>query len=888
MKPSRRAGWALVAVAAWALLPVAASGRVSLSVFILIGLYVPIVAGISLLAGYAGQVSLGQAAFYGLGAYGSAILSARFGIPTLLSVPAAIVITGALAYLIGRPILLLRGHYLVVATLGFNVIVSVLLRQWDSLTGGASGIKDIPPLAIGPFRVHGDLAYYYVTGLVAAAALRLCGNLVRSRFGRALQAIRTSETAAETLGVDPSRQKAAVFVISAMLAAAPGALYAHYLAYVNPTPFEFTFSVEVLTMAVIGGLPHVPGAVAGVALAVLLREALRSVVPVFNAGASAGPFESIAFGALLAAVTVLSPDGLWPRLRDGAVRGLARLGLGTGGMPDPEEAGLRRESGERSPDVAASPSAPGGPLLRVEGARRDFGGLTAVNDVSFEVRAGEVFAVIGPNGAGKTTLFNLVSGVLRASGGRILLDGRAIDGLPAHRVASLGVARTFQTPRLAARLTARENVMTGLHRRLGSGVLRSLFGLSRIEEARAREEADRLLRELGAEAYRDTPAAELPFGALRLVELARALASHPKLLLLDEPASGLTAQERASLFHHIRRARDAGVAVLLVEHDVDFVLGLADRVLVLHHGVPVACGAPDEIRNDERVIAAYLGTPRAAGGGAAAKEAAEGEASRSAGPSAAGTAGARSGRPLLSARRVVARYGRVTALHGATFEVHEGEVVAILGPNGAGKSTLMRAVAGLLPSEGDISFDDHRLNRLPPERIVGLGVALVPERRELLESMSVRDHLLLGAYARRRRDARSAIAEDLDFVTGLFPVLREKAAQPARALSGGQQQMLAIARALMSRPRVLLFDEPLLGLAPTVVAEILDTIQRLRQRGLAVVIVEQNAATVLPACDRAYVLRAGRIVLEGTPSQLAGDAELQASFLGRTGGGRAG
>ncbi|MBE3589431.1 MAG: ATP-binding cassette domain-containing protein [Firmicutes bacterium] len=882
----------LAAAAAWALLPWAVSDRLSLSIFVLIGLYVPVVAGVALLAGHAGQVSLGQAAFYGLGAYGSAILSTRLGVPPLLSIPAAVAVTGLAAYAIGRPIFLLRGHYLVVATLGLNVIVSVVLRQWVSLTGGASGIKDVPPLAVGPFEIRGDLGYYYVTGALAAASLVLCAHLVRSRYGRALQLVRTSETAAETLGIDPSRAKTGVFVLSAMLAAAPGALYAHYLAYVNPAPFEFTFSVDVLMMGVIGGLPHVPGALVGTALAVLLREALRSFVPRIFGGAATGEFESIAFGLLLAAVTVLSPDGLWPHLRDAALwaaRGGRRRAAESRGTSSPADAAASAR-GEESVAPRALPArgaaqmvdadgagdvvhggraAATAPVLEVEGVRRDFGGLTAVSGVSFTVRPGEVFAVIGPNGAGKTTLFNLVSGVLRVTAGRIALEGRALDRMPAHRVAALGVARTFQTPRLAPRLTARENVMAGLHMRLRAGMLGSLLGRARAEERRAREEAGRLLDTLGAGAFCDTPAGDLPFGALRLVELARALAARPKLLLLDEPASGLSAEERAALFRHVRRAADSGVAVLLVEHDMDFVLGLADHVLVLHHGEPIAWGTPEEIRRDERVLAAYLGAPAAAAGAAASPRPTR----------------APSGPPLLSVRDVRAGYGRIRVLHGVSFEVHEGEVVAILGPNGAGKTTLMRAVAGLLPAEGEVAYAGRRLDRLPAERMVALGVALVPERRELLESMSVRDHLILGAYARRGRGARREAAADLEEVLALFPDLREKAASPARSLSGGQQQMLAIARALMSRPRVLLLDEPLLGLAPKVVGEILETVARLRERGLAVVIVEQNAAATLRACDRAYVLRGGRIVHEGAAAELAREGRLRGLFIGSAAGG---
>src|SRR5690606_34982525 len=409
--------------------------------------------------------------------------------------------------------------------------------------------------SLGELVLRGNQVYYYASGLLMLAAAWASSNLIRSRFGRALQAIHASETAAESAGINPTRHKLLVFVWSAALAAAAGALYAHYVTFISPSPFGFEFSVQLLMMAVIGGIASIPGAVLGAALAVLLREGLRSFVPLL-VGRSSAEYEIVVFGILLAAVVILSPEGLWPRLAGWVTRG--------GAQPEAPVPGM----GGVSPLAAAFPprgsAGSAGPLLRVEGLTRRFGGLVAVRDLSFEVQPGEIFAIMGPNGAGKTTLFNMISGVLRPTAGRIELDGRPVDGLPAHRVAELGVARTFQTPRLFPLLSALENVMAGLHQHLRAGFAASALRLTRREEQAARTQALAALAQVGGEVLARQPVDSLPFGAHRMIELARALAARPRLLLLDEPASGLTGPERRELARLIRRVRDAGVTVILV------------------------------------------------------------------------------------------------------------------------------------------------------------------------------------------------------------------------------------------------------------------------------------------------------------------------------------
>ncbi len=588
--------WLLSFLLALLVLPYLVAGRLSLVIFLFIGLFSLIVIGLTLLGGYAGQISLGQAAFYGIGAYVAAIATLHLSITPLLALPLAAGSAAMIAYLIGAPIFVLRGHFLVLGTLGLNILIDVLIRNLQTLTGGPTGLTGIPPVSIGGVTVTGDRPYYYFIWTLVLVTLWLGRNLIASRVGRALAAIRSSEVAAATLGINPAYYKSRVFALSAALAGVAGALYVYYLSFVSPSPFAFNFSIDLLVMSVLGGIFHLPGAVLGTAIVTVLREALRTVMPQLLGSGASAEYEIIVFGLLLAAVVIFSPSGVWP-----AVASLLRL-----------DTGARRPAIlVPSEELAANPPGPrvaaDGVILQVDALRKRFGGLLAVNNLSFTVRAGQIFAIIGPNGAGKTTAFNLVSGVLRATSGTITLRGQSLLNLPPHRIAELRVARTFQTPKIFGDLTVLENVMVGLHRQTTTGFVRGMLGLG------WREDADAATRALGYLALVElTPqaaqlAGSLPFGAQRRLELARALATSPSLMLLDEPASGLSAVERRALVRLIRRIRNDGVTVLLVEHDVSLVMEVADRILVLNYGEQIAEGVPQEVRTNPRVVGAYLG-----------------------------------------------------------------------------------------------------------------------------------------------------------------------------------------------------------------------------------------------------------------------------------------
>jgi ABC-type branched-subunit amino acid transport system ATPase component len=501
-------------------------------------------------------------------------------------------------------------------------------------------------------------------------------------------------------------------------------------------------------------------------------------------------------------------------------------------------------------------------MLECEGISRAFGGLAALDGVSFHVRDGEIFGLIGPNGAGKTTLFNIITGFLPPSAGRVRFRGEDITGLGPDRIAARGIVRTFQNIRLFPDLSVLENVGIGQHLCTRSTLLDALLFAPRYraEERAVRKRAQELLDLVGLGARAAEPAGQLPYGDRRRLEIARALAAGPRLLLLDEPAAGMNPAETDALMGLIGRLRrESGLTVMLIEHDMKLVMGICDRIGVLNFGKRLADGAPDTVRRDPAVIDAYLGgrPVRAAAGRAGGRRAA--------------------GAAVLAVEDLHAGYGGVQVLHGVSLAVGEGEIATVIGANGAGKSTLLRTVSGLVtPRAGAIRLAGAEIGGLPPDRVVAAGVAHIPEGRQVLARMTVLDNLRAGAYPRRDREVDADIARLLD----RFPALRDRRRQVAGTLSGGEQQMLAIARGLMSRPRVLMLDEPSLGLAPLIVAQIFEIIGELNARGVPILLVEQNAMLALEVADRGYVLETGRVAMQGAARDLLGNAAVRRAYLG--------
>jgi ABC-type branched-subunit amino acid transport system ATPase component/ABC-type branched-subunit amino acid transport system permease subunit len=550
-----------------------------------IGLYALVALGLVMLTGVSGITSFGQAALVGVGAYTTAVLTTKFGLSPWIGLLAGLGINLATALILGGITVRLSGHYLPLSTICWSVSLYYVFGNIEEF-GGQMGLTGIPPIEIFGVSLDTGRRIFYLIWAIMLAALLLTDNLLHSRPGRAMRALKHSRQTAENFGVDGAQLKLAVFVYAALLASISGWLYAHLLRFVNPSPFGITMSIEYLFMAVVGGAGHVWGAVLGSAVITLLREFMQDLMP--GVLGRSGNFEVIFFGALIILLLQINRDKGFGALFDRFKRVIL--------------------IGGSAADVPAPTRIPGdGPLLSVRGVLKSFGGLVAVDNVSFDVQGGQIVAVIGPNGAGKSTLFNLLTRMLPMQSGQVILRGERIDTLRPFEIVVRGVARTYQHVQLVPGSTVLENVMFGAHRRMRRGPLAAAFGLKTSVEESLAAEAARQIRRVGLEPLMHEPAGNLALGKQRLVEIARALCAGPELLLLDEPAAGLRHAEKEELARLLKELRGSGMSVLLVEHDMRFVMSLADDIVVLNFGTKLAQGTPAAIRRDPRVREAYLG-----------------------------------------------------------------------------------------------------------------------------------------------------------------------------------------------------------------------------------------------------------------------------------------
>ena len=783
--------------------------------------------GLNVLIGLTGQMSFGHVGFYAIGAYTVAILTSKAGFSFWLAWPIAAVLGAACGALLALPALRVKGPYLAMITIAFGFIVEHGIVEAGALTGGQNGIMGIAGPSLGGLA-QGERAMALLAIVAAGVALALYAWLSRGTWGAAMRAVRDAETASESIGLNPLAIKTVAFAVSALCAAAAGALFAPLSGFVTPHTFGFIQSILFVLVVMLGGAGSVAGPLVGAVIVGLLPELLAGMEE----------YRLLFFGVLLLVVLWVAPDGV-----AGLVRRLKqRLWPATLVAPAATSAAtLSLPARARQP-------------LAAQGLTMQFGGVRAVSDLHFSAPAAAVTSLIGPNGAGKSTALNMLGGFYLPTAGAFALGDAALTGQSAMQIARRGVARTYQTSQLFGTLSVLDNVVLAMHR----GRLGPLLGAAgRLDPAlttRARE----LIAYCGYTGHPDTLAADLPHVDRRLVEIARALASDPEALLLDEPAAGLSREDKERLGTLLRRIADAGVTVLLVEHDMTLVMGISDQVVVLDAGVRLAVGTPTEVQANPAVQQAYLG-----------------ESLEGSGPRAVDT----TERPeMLGVGSLVAGYGAEPVLHGINLQVRQGEVVALLGANGAGKSTLMKALAGLhRPVQGGIHLEGRELKNMGAEQVVAQGVVLVPEGRQVFPELSVLDNIRLGAFLQPAdRDAR--VEEQLQ----RFPRLRERLHQRAGLLSGGEQQMLAIARALMSKPRILLLDEPSLGLAPKIIAELFAALDQLRREGMTLLLVDQMAGLALALADRAYVIEGGRIVAQGTAAQIAADGALAQAYLGET------
>jgi branched-chain amino acid transport system permease protein len=553
-----------------------------------IGLYALVVLGLVLLTGIAGLTSFGQAAFVGLGAYTSAWCALSLGVSPWIGLACGLALTVAGALVLAGVTLRMSGHYLPLATIAWGLALFFVAGNLEIL-GKFDGLQGVPPVSVGGHALRTGRESYVLIWLFAVAAAFALRNLLDSRPGRALRALKGGTLMAEAMGIATLRYKVLAFVAAALCASLSGWLFAHFQRSVNPSPFGLQMGIEYLFMAVLGGVGSVGGAFAGAAAVKIAEDQLQDWLPALLG--TSGPVELVVFGVVLILVLQVAPQGLWFLV--------ARRLPPRRHSPEPE-AGA-------APLPHAPPPAHGLALLAVRSARKTFGGLVAVNDVSFEMRAGEIVGLIGPNGAGKSTLFNLITGVLPLTAGQVDFRGRRVDGLPSRAIAALGMSRTFQHVRMIPDMSVLENVALGAHRRGRAGALKAMLRLDRAEERRLLAEAWRQLGRIGLGALANEPAGNLALGQQRLMEIARALCTDPALLLLDEPAAGLRLKEKEALAAVLAQLRAEGMGLLLVEHDMDFVMTLTDRIVVVEFGTKLVEGTPAAVRADPAVRAAYLG-----------------------------------------------------------------------------------------------------------------------------------------------------------------------------------------------------------------------------------------------------------------------------------------
>jgi len=566
-------------------------GNFAVSLLNDIGIGALVALGLVLLTGVGGATSFGQAAFVGIAAYGTAWLTTTQGASPWLGLLFALGLTGFAALAIGALTLRLGGHYLPLSTIAWGLSIAMLFGNIDAL-GRHTGLSNIPPLHLGSWSLAGPRAIYYLVWSLLGLACLFSYNVLQSRPGRAIRGLRGGSTLLASVGADAFRVRLTLFVLAALLAGLAGWLYAHMNRFVSPSPFDVRASIEYLLMAVAGGLGQLSGALVGAALVLIMKNGLQDVLPLLSQ--RGGQLEAVAFAVLFIVLLHQARGGL--------------MGFITRRFGKFWAAPAAPLSEDVEPLPRRTPPPRGELLLSVKGAVKRFGGLVAVNDVSFDVRAGEIVGLIGPNGAGKSTMFNLVTGTSPMTAGRVEFLGQDVTGHAQQRIARAGLARTFQHVKLRPQMSLLDNVALGAHARARSGLIAAGLGLDRREEAQILAEAHRQLARIGLADRAHELAGSLPLGTQRILEIARALAADPVLLVLDEPAAGLRRKEKQALGELLRRLREEGVTILIVEHDMDFVMKLVDRLVVMTFGSKLTEGAPAAVRANPQVQAAYLGS----------------------------------------------------------------------------------------------------------------------------------------------------------------------------------------------------------------------------------------------------------------------------------------
>ena len=792
---------------------------------------------LNILVGHTGLVSFGHGAWFGLAAYAAALLQRNwmhdqfFG-PVIVGVLVVAVIAAAFGFLILRR----RGVYFSLLTLALAAMLYTVSFRWTEVTGGENGLGGITRPTLFGFNLESSTVYYWFVAAIAFAMMILLWRFHRSPIGHVLVAIRENEQRARFLGYPTNRYKLIAFVLSASITGLAGILLLFQNRMTSADPISVAFSGDLLAMVVIGGMRNFLGPALGALFFILFREFLSIYTENWL----------FWFGLVFVAFIVFSPTGLV---------GVAGRLMAPFRKKVVEDAAMaaRRIDVLPLPEFLRPKSHTEGAVLSARDIVKSFGGIKAVQGVDISITDRTLHALIGPNGAGKTTAFNLLSGLYRPDAGTVSLMGQPIAGHAPEQIARAGIGRSFQITNLFPALGVGENIRLAVQARHP----RRFDPWTRARSiAAVNAETDEVIRYLGLSGIEEAEAGLLSYGGQRLLDMGVALATAPRVLLLDEPLAGLAAAERERIAAIIKRI-SADIPVLLVEHDIDRVFQLADRVTVMNEGRVLLDGTAEDARRSAKVQEVYIGS------GAAEVAARPRE-------TASGTTA------LLAVDRINTFYGKSHILNDVSFTLHENEIIALLGRNGAGKSTLLKTLIGIAPaSSGSITLSETELIGRSSAQHARLGIGYVPQGRGLFAGMSVEQNLELGGL---KRQTGHGVHWTRERVYEYFPRIRERLDSPADYLSGGEQQMVAVARALSGDVRVLLLDEPFEGLAPAVVEQLFEAFDRLRKE-IAIIIVDHHLDLALALSDTTVALERGQVLHRGPSRALRDDLDLRRKVL---------
>jgi ABC-type branched-subunit amino acid transport system ATPase component/ABC-type branched-subunit amino acid transport system permease subunit len=793
---------------------------------------------LNILVGHTGLVSFGHGAWFGLAAYAAALLQRNwmhdsiFG-PTIAGVAIVAVIAAAFGFLILRR----RGVYFSLLTLALAAMLYAVSFRWTEVTGGENGLGGITRPTLLGFNLESSTVYYWFVAGIAFLVLILLWRFHNSTVGTVLVAIRENEQRARFLGYPTNRYKLLAFVLSASVTGLAGILLLYQNRMTSADPISVSFSGDLLAMVVIGGMRGFLGPALGALFFILFREFLGIYTENWL----------FWFGLVFVAFIVFSPTGLI---------GVGERLIAPFRKKTIEDAAMSARRIEVLPlpgFLRPKSHIDCRPVLSARHIVKSFGGIRAVQGIDISIADRTLHALIGPNGAGKTTAFNLLSGMYPPDQGTVSLLDQSIAGHTPEEIARAGIGRSFQITNLFPALSVAENIRLAVQARHPRRFdpLTNALSIDAINT-----ETDATIRYLGLAGIEAAEAGMLSYGGQRLLDMGVALATAPRILLLDEPLAGLAAAERERIGAIIKRI-STDLPVLLVEHDIDRVFQLADHVTVMNEGRVLLDGTVEDARASPKVQEVYIGSGTTEVAARPRETAARVNA-------------------LLTASHVDTFYGKSHILNDVNFTLHENEIIALLGRNGAGKSTLLKTLIGIAPaSNGSIKLADNELIGLSSAQNARLGIGYVPQGRGLFAGMSVEQNLELGGL---KRQTGNGVHWTRERIYEYFPRIRERLDSPADYLSGGEQQMVAVARALSGDVRVLLLDEPFEGLAPTVVEQLFETFDRLRKE-IAIIIVDHNLDLALALSDSTVALERGRVIHQGPSKDLRDDLDLRRKVL---------